>query len=336
MNKSNKKTTPVKETTRAKVEAIQSPKKTTTKKSNVTPKPKKSSVAKKTTKKATTKKPVAKKLPAKSKAVKKLIDAASPTKVSPGCSSEFTRQVEVRILPKDAKVISSTIVAETMYIVYCTFEHSNLWVTETVGVYTTIHLAKQAIQAREEYHKEHNHKVIDSNVMPILVDDISKDKPTIGVYGGVSIEYVDEAIAEERKESDEEIVTAEEMEKHIESLAEEKTCEDVEKSDTYLILGTGVMKDEDGVEQVYVITAESVTHPHNVPDRIEYAKLYYAELGYTDIRLYSYKVKNWVKNDPLQLTAIDKYPKCEQYKHCSSLKDVIVGYLTNSLYMPVK
>lgn len=217
MNKSKK--TPVKETTATtKVEGTQSPKKKTTKEHKVTKQPKKSSVAKK----ATTKKPVAKKLPAKSKVVKKLIDAASPTKVSPRCSSEFTSQVTPRILSKDAKVISSTIVVETMYIVYCTFEHSNLWVTETVGVYTTIHLAKQAIQAREEYHKEHNHKVIDSNVMPILVDDISKDKPTIGVYGGVSIEYVDEAIAEERKESDEEIATAEEMEKHIESLAEEE------------------------------------------------------------------------------------------------------------------
>lgn len=269
MNKSKK--TPVKETTATtKVEGTQSPKKKTTKEPKVTKQPKKSSVAKKTTKK-----PVAKKLPAKSKVVKKLIDAASPTKVSPRCSSESTSQVTPRILPKDAKVISSTIVVETMYIVYCTFEHSNLWVTETVGVYTTIHLAKQAIQAREEYHKEHNHKVIDSNVMPILVDDISKDKPTIGVYGGVSIEYVDEAIAEERKESDEEIVTAEEMEKHIESLAEEELSEsniseeDVEELDAYLILGTGVMKDEDGVEQVYVITAESITHLHNVPDRIE-------------------------------------------------------------------
>lgn len=327
MNKSKK--TPVKE---AKVEATQPLKKKTTKEAKVTSKPKKSLVAKKITKKATTKKPVAKKLPAKSKVVKKLIDAASPTKVSPRCSSKSTSQVTPRILPKDAKVISSTIVVETMYIVYCTFEHSNLWVTETVGVYTTIHLAKQAIQAREEYHKEHNHKVIDSNVMPILVDDISKDKPTIGVYGGVSIEYVDEAIAEERKESDEEIVTAEEMEKHIESLAEE----DVEELDAYLILGTGVMKDEDGVEQVYVITAESVTHPHNVPDRIEYAKLYYAELGYTDIRLYSYKVKNWVKDDPLQLTAITKYPKAEQYKQCSSIKEALIGWLTNKLYIPLK
>lgn len=317
MHKSKK--TPVKETT-AKVEATQPLKKKTTKKSNVTPKPKKSSVAKK----ATTKKPVAKKLPAKSKVVKKLIDAASPTKVSPRCSSKSTSQVTPRILPKDAKVISSTIV------------------TETVGVYTTIHLAKQAIQAREEYHKEYNHKVIDSSVMPILVDDISKDKPTIGVYSGVSVEYVDEVIAEERKESDEEIVTAEEMEKHIESLAEEELSEsniseeDVEELDAYLILGTGVMKDEDGVEQVYVITAESVTHPHNVLDRIEYAKLYYAELGYTDIRLYSYKVKNWVKDDPLQLTAITKYPKAEQYKQCSSIKEALIGWLTNKLYIPLK
>ena len=333
MNKSKK--TPVKETT-AKVEATQPLKKKTTKEPKVTSKPKKSSMVKKITKKATTKKPVAKKLPAKSKVVKKLIDAASPTKVSPRCSSESTSQVTPRILPKDAKVISSTIVAETMYIVYCIFEQVNLTVTETVGVYTTIHLAKQAIQAREEYHKEYNHKVIDSSVMPILVDDISKDKPTIGVYSGVSIEYVDEAIAEERKESDEEIVTAEEMEKHIESLAEEKTFEDVEKSDTYLILGTGVMKDEDGVEQVYVITAESVTHPHNVLDRIEYAKLYYAELGYTDIRLYSYKVKNWVKDDPLQLTAITKYPKAEQYKQCTSIKEALIGWLTNKLYIPLK
>ena len=339
MNKSKK--TPVKETA-TKVEATQPLKKKTTKEAKVTSKPKKSSVAKKITKKATTKKSVAKKLPAKSKVVKKLIDAASPTKVSPRCSSEFTRQVEVRILPKDAKVISSTIVVETMYIVYCIYEHNNLTVTETVGVYTTIHLAKQAIQAREEYHKEYNHKVTDSSVMPILVDDISKDKPTIGVYSGVSVEYVDEVIAVERKESNEEIVTANEMEKHVESLAEEELSEsniseeDVEKSDTYLILGTGVMKDEDGVEQVYVITAESVTHPHNVPDRIEYAKLYYAELGYTDIRLYSYKVKNWVKDDPLQLTAITKYPKTEQYKQCSSIKEALIGWLTNKLYIPLK
>lgn len=292
--------------------------------------------------KKTTKKPVAKKLPAKSKAVKKLIDAASPTKVSPRCSSESTSQVTARVLPTDAKIISTAPIVETMYAAYCVFDQDGMQVTEFIGVYNTIYLAKQAIEARKEHHTEHNHPVIDSGVHPVLVDDISKDKPTLGVYSGVRVEDVDEAIAEERKESDEEIVTAEEMEKHIESLAEEELSksniseEDVEESDTYLILGTGVMKYEDGVEHVYVITAESVTHPHNVPDRIEYAKLYYAELGYTDIRLYSYKVKNWVKNDPLQLTAIDKYPKCEQYKHCSSLKDVIVGYLTNSLYMPVK
>lgn len=256
MNKS-KKTTPVKEITTAKVEATQPLKKKTTKEAKVTPKPKKSLVAKKSTKK-----PVAKKLPAKSKVVKKLIDAASPTKVSPRCSSKSASQVTSRILPKDAKVISSTIVDETMYIVYCIYEHNNLTVTETVGVYTTIHLAKQAIQAREEYHKEYNHKVIDSSVMPILVDDISKDKPTIGVYSGVSVEYVDEVIAEERKESDEEIVTAEEMEKHIESLAEEELSES------------------------------------NISET--------------------------------------KYPKAEQYKQCSSIKEALIGWLTNKLYIPLK
>ena len=219
MNKS-KKTTPVKETT-AKVESTQPLKKKTTKKSNVTPKPKKSAVVKKTTKKATTKKPVAKKLPAKSKVVKKLIDTASPTKVSPRCSSESSSQVTSRVLPTDAKIISTTPVVETMYAAYCIFDQDGMQVTEFIGVYNTIYLAKQAIGARKEHHTEHNHPVIDSGVHPVLVDDISKDKPTLGMYSGVRVEDVDEAIAEERKESDEEIVTAEEMEKHIESLAEE-------------------------------------------------------------------------------------------------------------------
>lgn len=326
MNKS-KKTVNVKE---AKVEATQPLKK-------VTQEPKKTSVVKKTTKKSPRKKLVAKKLPAKSKIVKKLIDAASPTKVSPRHSSESTSQVTARVLPTDAKIISTTPIVETMYAAYCIFDHDGMQVTEFIGVYNTIYLAKQAIEARVEHHTEHNHPVVDSGVHPVLVDDISKDKPTLGVYSGVRVEDVDEAIAEERKESNEEIVTANEMEKYVESLAkEESTLEDVKELDTYLIIGTGCLADENGVDHVYVITAESVTHPHNVPDRVAYAKLYYTELGYTDIRLYSYKVKNWVKNDPLQLTAIDKYPKCEQYKHCSSLKDVIVGYLTNSLYMPVK
>lgn len=332
MNKS-KKTVNVKE---AKVEVTQ-PLKKTNKEPKVTQEPKKTSVVKKSTKKSTRKKPVAKKLPAKSKAVKKLIDTASPTKVSPRCSSESSSQVTPRVLPTDAKIISTTPVVETMYAAYCVFDQNDLQVTEFIGVYNTIHLAKQAIEARVEHHTEHNHPVVDSGVHPILVDDISKDKPTLGVYSGVRIEYADEAIAVERKESNEEIVTANEMEKYVESLAkEESTLEDVKELDTYLIIGTGCLADENGVDHVYVITAESVTHSHNVPDRVAYAKLYYTELGYTDIRLYSYKVKNWVKNDPLQLTAIDKYPKCEQYKHCSSLKDVIVGYLTKKLYMPVK
>lgn len=326
MNKS-KKTVNVKE---AKVEATQPLKK-------VTQEPKKTSVVKKSTKKSPRKKPVAKKLPAKSKVVKKLIDAASPTKVSPGHSSESTSQVTARVLPTDAKIISTTLIVETMYAAYCIFDQDGMQVTEFIGVYNTIYLAKQAIEARVEHHTEHNHPVVDSGVHPILVDDISKDKPTLGVYSGVRVEDVDEAIAEERKESNEEIVTANEMEKHVESLEkEESTLEDVKELDIYLILGTGCLADENGVDHVYIITAESVTHPHNVPDRVAYAKLYYAELGYTDIRLYSYKVKNWVKDDPLQLTAITKHPKAEQYKQCSSIKEALIGWLTNKLYIPLK
>ena len=197
MNKS-KKTVNVKE---AKVEATQPLKK-------VTQEPKKTSVVKKSTKKSPRKKPVAKKLPAKSKVVKKLIDAASPTKVSPRHSSESTSQVTARVLPTDAKIISTTPIVETMYVAYCIFDQDGMQVTEFIGVYNTIYLAKQAIDARKEHHTEHNHPVIDSGVHPVLVDDISKDKPTLGVYSGVCVEDVDEAIAEERKESNEEIVTA--------------------------------------------------------------------------------------------------------------------------------
>ena len=218
MNKS-KKTVTTEET--IKVVATKPSKKITTKD---TKQPKKSSVTKKTTKKATTKKattkkPVAKKLPAKSKIIKKVIDAASPTKVSHRCSSESTSQVTARVFPTDAKIISTTPVVETMYAAYCIFDQDCIQVTEFIGVYNTIYLAKQAIEARVEHHTEHNHPVIDSGVHPVLVDDISKDKPTLGVYSGVRVEDVDEAIAEERKESNEEIVTANEMEKHVESLA---------------------------------------------------------------------------------------------------------------------
>lgn len=327
MNKSKK--TPIKETT-AKVEATQPLKKTTTKKSNVTPKPKKSSVAKKTTKK-----PVAKKLPAKSKVVKKLIDAASPTKVSPRCSSEFTRQVEVRILPKDAKVISSTPMVETMYAAYCVFDQNDLQVTEFIGVYNTIHLAKQAIEARVEHHTEHNHPVVDSGVHPVLVDDISKDKPTLGVYSGVRVEDVDEAIAEERKESNEEIVTANEMEKHVESLAKEETAvEDVKELDMYLILGTGCEVGQDDVRRLYAITAGAVTDPDKIIGRIAEANQYYKDLGYIDTHFYSYRITDGIINDdPLQLNIIAKYA---MYKKCTSLKEVLIGWLNNSLYMPLK
>lgn len=318
MNKSKK--TPVKETT-AKVEATQPLKKKTTKKSSVV--------------KKTTKKPVAKKLPAKSKAVKKLIDAASPTKVSPRCSSEFTSQVEVRILPKDAKIISTTPIVETMYAAYCIFDQDGMQVTEFIGVYNTIYLAKQAIEARKEHHTEHNHPVIDSGVHHVLVDDISKDKPTLGVYSGVRVEDVDEAIAEERKESNEEIVTANEMEKHVESLAKEETAvEDVKELDMYLILGTGCEVGQDDVRRLYAITAGAVTDPDKIIGRIAEANQYYKDLGYIDTHFYSYRITDGIINDdPLQLNIIAKYA---MYKKCTSLKEVLIGWLTKELYMPVK
>lgn len=331
MNKS-KKTVNIKE---AKVEATQSLKKTN-KESKVTQEPKKTSVVKKTNKKSTRKKPVAKKqLPAKSKVVKKLIDAASPTKVSPRCSSESSSQVTPRVLPTDAKIISTTGVVEIMYAAYCVFDQNDLQVTEFIGVYNTIHLAKQAIEARVEHHTEHNHPVVDSGVHPILVDDISKDKPTLGVYSGVRVEDVDEAIAEERKESDEEIVTANEMEKHVESLAKEETAvEDVKELDMYLILGTGCEVGQDDVRRLYAITAGAVTDPDKIIGRIAEANQYYKDLGYIDTHFYSYRITDGIINDdPLQLNIIAKYA---MYKKCTSLKEVLIGWLNNSLYMPLK
>lgn len=324
MNKS-KKTVNVKE---AKVEATQPLKK-------VTQEPKKTSVVKKSTKKSPRKKPVAKKLPAKSKVVKKLIDAASPTKVSPRCSSESTSQVTARVLPTDAKIISTTPIVETMYAAYCIFDQDGMQVTEFIGVYNTIHLAKQAIEARVEHHTEHNHPVADSGVHPILVDDISKDKPTLGVYSGVRVEDVDEAIAEERKESNEEIVTANEMEKHVEFLAKEGTAvEDVKELDMYLILGTGCEVGRDDVRRLYAITAGAVTDPDKIIGRIAEANQYYKDLGYIDTHFYSYRITDGIINDdPLQLNIIAKYA---MYKKCTSLKEVLIGWLNNSLYMPIK
>lgn len=197
MNKSKKTVT----TEETKVVASKPSKKTNAKDTKVTKQPKKASVAKKTTKKATTKKPVAKKLPAKSKIIKKLIDAASPTKVSPRHSSESTSQVTPRILPKDAKVISSTPIVESMYVAYCVFRRDNILIIENIGVYNIIHLANQAIQAREAYHIDNGHDIVHSIVQPILVDNISKDKPTVEVYREVATEQEDK-LESEVKESE--------------------------------------------------------------------------------------------------------------------------------------
>lgn len=171
MNKS-KKTVTTEETTKA---VATKPSKKTTKESKVTKQPKKTSVAKKTTKKATTKKPVAKKLPAKSKIIKKVIDAASPTKVSPRHSSESTGQVTPRILPKDAKVISSTPMVETNYLAYCLFKRDNCLLTEIIGTYTTMQLANEAIDAREVYHTQQGNHVIQTMVTDIPIDHIGND-----------------------------------------------------------------------------------------------------------------------------------------------------------------
>ena len=63
-----------------------------------------------------------------------------------------------------------------------------------------------------------------SVMYPILVDDVRKEKITAVVYED-ALALEEEAIAEERIKSDEEIVTAKEMEKHVESLAKEEISE---------------------------------------------------------------------------------------------------------------
>ena len=240
MNKSKKSVT-TEET--AKVVATKPSKKINAKD---TKQPKKASVTKKTTKKASTKKPVAKKLPAKSKIIKKVIDAASPTKVSPRHSSESTSQVTPRILPKDAKVISSTPMVETNYLAYCLFKRDNCLLTEIIGTYTTMQLANEAIDAREVYHAQQGNHVIHAVVTDIPLDHIGND-----VYAPI--------VYEERLIQEDEPVTL----VHEEECAQEDEDEDLEESE--------------------------------------------------------------VKES--------EYPKYEQ---CSSFKDVLVGWLTNRLYTPLK
>lgn len=312
MNKS-KKTVNVKE---AKVEATQ-PLKKTNKEPKVTQEPKKTSVVKKTTKKSTRKKPVAKKLPAKSKAVKKLIDAASPSKVSPRCSSEFTRQVEVRILPKDAKVISTTPMVETNYLAYCMFKRDDRLLTEIIGIYTTMDLAKEAIDAKEVYHTQQGDHVIHAVVTDVPVDHIGTDQTnqyaTIVHEENLSPEYVDPE-HECLEESIEEPVT--------------------QLLEIYVIVGTGVKKDDDGIYRRYAIVADVVTDLIQVPVSIASATSRYIDRGYTDVHFYSYKARDDMGNtDPEHLSIIMTATK---YNQCQGIKDVLIGCLTKELYMPLK
>ena len=306
MNKSKNAVT-VKET---KVEATQPPKKKasiTPKEAKVNKEPKKSMsakkpITKKTSKKATAKKSVAKKLPAKSKIVKKAIDAASPTKVSPRRSSESTSQVTPRILPKDAKVISTSPVYETMYIAYCLYKHGASYASEVVGVYTTQQLAEEVLEARKVYHAEQGREVLETSVGTVPVDNVNmaKSEPE-NVY----------ALIEDLKQK--------------------------QQSDIYLIIGTGRKKDEDGIYRKHTIVADAFTSLANNPDNVAYrlanAELYYTNQGYSNLHFYSYKVKDGViSKDLLELNVITQHV---EYEQCSSLKDVLVGWLTNKLYTPL-
>lgn len=199
------------------------------------------------------KKPIAK--PAsKSPAVQKAAEAALPAKVDPSCSSETTNEItvntadtinsdftveatvtvetqpvesnpmpSVRKLDPEAKVIEERPIIENMYLAHTLFRRDSIIISEVIGVYTSPELATEAIQAREEFHMEQGHRVMHSVMYPILVDDVRKEKITAVTYEDTLA--LEEAIAEERKESDEEIVTAKEMEKHVETLAKEELLE---------------------------------------------------------------------------------------------------------------
>lgn len=314
MNKS-KKTVTTEDT--AKVVATKPSKKTNAKD---TKQPKKASVTKKTTK---SKKPVAKKLPAKSKAVKKLIDAASPTKVSPRHSSEFTRQVEVRILPKDAKVISSTPMVETNYLAYCLFKRDNCLLTEIIGTYTTMQLANEAIDAREVYHAQQGNHVIQTTVTDIPVDHIGND-------GYAPIVYEERLIQDDE---DLEPVTLV-HEALVPKAMQESVEEPFQNLEIHVIVGTGVKRDDDGIYRRYSIVADAVTDSTQIPISIASATSRYIDQGYTDVHFYSYKAKDVINGvDPEHLSVIMTAAK---YAQCQGIKDVLVGCLTNSLYMPVK
>lgn len=191
------------------------------------------------------KKPIAK--PAsKSPAVQKAAEAALPAKVDPSCSSETTNEItvntadtinsdftveatvtvetkpSVREFDKEAKVTEERPVIESMYLAHCLFRRDKIIISEVIGAYTSPALATEAIQAREAFHTEQGHMVMHSVMYPILVDDVRKEKITAVVYED-ALALEEEAIAEERIKSDEKIVTAKEMEKHVESLAKEES-----------------------------------------------------------------------------------------------------------------
>lgn len=200
------------------------------------------------------KKPIAK--PAsKSPAVQKAAEAALPAKVDPSCSSETTNEItvntadtvnsdftveatvtvetkpvesnpipSVRKLDPEAKVTEERPVIESMYLAHCLFRRDKIIISEVIGAYTSPALATEAIQAREAFHTEQGHMVMHSVMYPILVDDVRKEKITAVVYED-ALALEEEAIAEERIKSDEEIVTAKEMEKHVETLAKEEISE---------------------------------------------------------------------------------------------------------------
>lgn len=316
MNKS-KKTVTTEETT--KVVATKPSKKISSKDTKDTKQPKKSSVTKKTTK---SKKSVAKKLPAKSKAVKKLIDAASPTKVSPRHSSEFTRQVEVRILPKDAKVISSAPMVETNYLAYCLFKRDNCLLTEIIGTYTTMQLANEAIDAREVYHAQQGNHVIHAVVTDIPVDHVGND-------GYAPIVYEEKLIQE-----DEPVTLVHEALVPEAMRMQESVEEPFQNLQIHVIVGTGVKRDDDGIYRRYSIGADAITDPTQIPVSIASATSRYIDQGYTDVHFYSYKAKDVINGaDPEHLSVIMTAAK---YAQCQGIKDVLIGCLTNSLYMPVK
>ena len=200
---------------------------------------------------------------------------------------------------------------ETNYLAYCLFKRDNCLLTEIIGTYTTMQLANEAIDAREVYHAQQGNHVIHAVVTDIPVDHIGND-------GYAPIVY------EERLIQEDEPVT----------LVHEAMQEpEVKESDAYIITGTACKMDNDGIYRVYAVAAHAPTDPNEIEDRVASIKEHYKLLGYSDVHFYSNKLNGDGISNPLQLNTITKFPKYEQ---CSSFKDVLVGWLTNRLYTPLK